>query len=117
MPLLALLILGSGPVSADEDAVARGRALATKHCAVCHVVGDFNKFGGIGSTPSFRLLANMRDGAERFESFFARRPHTSFVFLPDHEPPTALPVTVPPLKLGYDDVKAISAFAATLKRD
>jgi mono/diheme cytochrome c family protein len=103
---------GGGAAAAD---LKRGRGLAQKHCAFCHVVGDFNKFGGIGSTPSFQLLASMRDGAERFRSFYARRPHPSFMYLPDDEPPTAAPLAVPPVKLTYQQIDDIVAFALTLK--
>ena len=41
---------------AGGDAEA-GRKISETHCARCHVVGDFNPMGGIGSTPSFQLLA------------------------------------------------------------
>lgn len=99
-------------VAVDID---KGRLLAQKHCAVCHVVGKFNKFGGIGSTPSFQLLASLRDGVERFQSFYARRPHPSFIFLPDQQPPTKLPLNAPPIQLTYEQVDDIVGFAKTLK--
>ena len=98
-----------------EDGYAKGRALAEKHCAVCHVVGEFNKFGGIGSTPSFQLLASMKDGEERFRTFFNRRPHPSFLSLPDQAPPTAYPLNAPPVKLTYQDIEAIANYALTLR--
>ena len=65
-----------------EGNVIKGKILAEKHCARCHVVGNFNKFGGIGSTPSFQLIIGMKDGFERFETFFERRPHPVFVRIP-----------------------------------
>ena len=49
------------------------------HCSRCHVIDESNKFGGIGSTPSFQLILGMSDGLERFETFFERRPHPAFV--------------------------------------
>ncbi len=110
---LASLFVG-GPTHAAGD-VVKGRELAQKQCSRCHVIGDFNKLGGIGSTPSFQLLANMDDGAERFQSFFARRPHVSFVFLPEHRPPTNLPLYAQPIRLTYEDVDDIVRFALTLK--
>jgi mono/diheme cytochrome c family protein len=115
--LLTVALLGA-PINvawSQSKQTGRGESLAIKHCALCHVVGTFNKFGGIGSTPSFQLLASMRDGRERFESFFARLPHLSFVFLPDQEPPTGLPVSVPKVRLSHEDVRAIAKFAMTLK--
>lgn len=109
---MAVLAAAAG---ARADALEVGRALARKHCAFCHVVGDYNKFGGIDSTPSFQLLAGMKDGEARFQTFFARPPHLSFVSLPDRKPPTALPLNAPAVKLSYEEVKAIAAFALTLK--
>lgn len=111
---LASVFFG-GPTQGAGD-VTKGQELARKHCAFCHVIGDFNKMGGIGSTPSFQLLANMDDGAERFQSFFARRPHVSFVFLPDHRPPTNLPLNAPSIRMTYKDVDDILRFALTLKK-
>ncbi len=97
------------------DDLETGRALARSHCAVCHVIGDYNKFGGIGSTPSFQLLASMKDGAARFQTFYARRPHLSFVTLPDQKPPTNLPLNAPPVTLTYEQVDAIVRYGLTLK--
>ena len=48
----------------------------------CHMIGDFNPFGGIGSTPSFQLLAMRDDWLERFQTFYERRPHPVFVRVP-----------------------------------
>lgn len=109
----SILILGpTGGMAADLE---KGRDLARKHCAFCHVIGDFNKFGGIGSTPSFQLLASMKDGAERYQSFFSRRPHPSFLTLPDQEPPTDLPLAVPPVTLTYEEIEDIVAYGLTLQ--
>ncbi len=113
--ILVLTIATTTGAMASENVTARGRLLAKKHCTLCHVVGDLNRFGGIGSTPSFQLLASMKDGEERFRRFFARRPHVSFVTLPDTKPPTDYPLNVKPLALSYDEVEAIAAFALTLK--
>ncbi len=66
-----------------EGDIKKGEGLATTHCARCHVIGPFNKFGGLGSTPSFPLIAGMEDGYERFETFFERRPHPVFVRVPN----------------------------------
>ncbi len=113
---LAVMVWLAWPLSmASVGDIDKGRALAQKHCAVCHVIGDFNKFGGIGSTPSFQLLASLRDGKDRFQSFFARRPHPSFIFLPDQQPPTKLPLNAPPVRLTHQQVDDIVRFAMTLK--
>ena len=111
-----LLASWSTPALSDDD-VARGRELAQQHCARCHVIGDFNKFGGIGSTPSFQLLVKaFPDYQARFETFFERRPHPAFVTikgyarLQPHLPPNAQPVELP-----LAAVSQILAFAETLK--
>ncbi len=74
----AILTAASFPIAlawppgawAEGDAGA-GRKIAETHCARCHVVGDFNPMGGIGSTPSFQLLAKRNDWLERFENFLS----------------------------------------------
>ncbi len=115
LALVPLLGLPHAGAAAQGRETAPGKALAIRHCAFCHVIGDHNKFGGIGSTPSFQLLASMKDGAESFETFFARLPHLSFVYLPDRTPPMGPPVSMPDVHITYEDVRAIAAFAITLK--
>ncbi|MGY9062310.1 MAG: hypothetical protein ACKVG1_08460 [Rhodospirillales bacterium] len=38
------------------------------YCARCDVIRAFNKFGGIGSTSSFRGVRGMEDGMEHFQT-------------------------------------------------
>ncbi len=70
------------PVKAGGN-LKKGEDLAITYCARCHVIGDFNKFGGIGSTPSFPLIRGLDDGMERFQTFYARRPHPAFITVPN----------------------------------
>ncbi|PLX38150.1 MAG: hypothetical protein C0606_07925 [Hyphomicrobiales bacterium] len=116
LAVLAAGLTGFGAALADDDPVLieRGKELSIKHCAACHVIGDYNKFGGIGSTPSFRVLASMKDGRERYETFHTRNPHQSITFLPDQKPPTDLPLRVQPIEIDYDDIIAIAAYGMTL---
>ena len=58
---LALVLFGASSGGRAEGSPEKGRKIATTHCARCHVVGDFNPSGGIGSTPSFQLLAKRGD--------------------------------------------------------
>ncbi len=113
---IGLCITMSTPVRADGD-IAAGRRVAEQHCSRCHVVGDFNPMGGISSTPSFQLLVKRRpDYRDRFETFYARRPHPAFVSIEGigrlHEnlPPNAAPVELP-----KNAVADILAFVETLK--
>ncbi len=96
----------------------KGRELAIKYCARCHVVGDFNPMGGIGSTPSFQLLANRRpDFVERFQTFYQRRPHPVYVRVPGVPAWTDLPAYATEFTITLEDIEDILAFAKTLKRD
>jgi len=120
-PLLAtilpmLVLTGSflaPPASAAGDA-EKGRALAVRHCSRCHVVGDFNPTGGIGSTPSFQVLRTMKDWRERFESFYARRPHPVHVRVDGLPTLTDLPPNATPFTLTIEDLGHILAFAETI---
>ena len=60
---------------AAGDAAA-GRKLAIEKCALCHVIGDHNPYGGINSTPSFWIFARKPEVyTERLRTFDQRRPH------------------------------------------
>lgn len=113
----AVIWLGCALPAACVD-VARGRKLAEQHCARCHVIGDYNKYGGIGSTPSFQLLVkSFPDYRQRFETFFARRPHPSFIAIEGvGRPNPHLPPGAAPIKLPYSAIADLLAFAETLKR-
>ncbi len=104
------------PASAHGDGnAARGKTVAEQHCARCHVVGDFNPYGGIGSTPSFQLLAKRGDWLERFSTFFERRPHPVFVRVPNVERWTKLPSYAAEFDVTPENIKDIIAFVKTLR--
>ncbi|MDH3593683.1 MAG: c-type cytochrome [Rhodospirillales bacterium] len=105
------------PLSASraQGDVAAGRKLAVQHCARCHVVGDHNPYGGIGSTPSFQLLARRADYLERFQTFFERRPHPVYVRVPDTERLTDLPSFVAEFTVTPNNIEDLIAFVETLK--
>ncbi len=114
----ALLVLAMSPPALAEGDVDRGRKLSETHCSRCHVVGDFNKFGGLGSTPSFQLLAGLADGRERFETFFERRPHPAFVRVPGVERWSKAPAYAKEFTVTRQAIDDVLAFVATLeKRD
>ena len=117
-PVLAVAILvvaslSAAPVWAGGDAEA-GRKISETHCARCHVIGDFNPMGGIGSTPSFQLLAKRGDWRERFETFFERRPHPVFVRVPNVARWTELPSHVAEFEVTPANIDDIVAFVETL---
>ena len=121
-PFFALLAatptLVACPANAADDAFTRGKTLSERHCARCHVVGDYNKFGGIGSTPSFQLLVNnFPDYKDRFQTFYARRPHPAFLTIKGFERHMKhLPPNAQPIEITLPDVADILAFAEGLKK-
>ena len=52
LALVAGFVLTASAALADGDP-EKGRVLSEQHCSRCHVIGDFNPFGGIGNTASF----------------------------------------------------------------
>ena len=114
LALVLLLLPAASPARADGDA-EKGQALAETHCARCHVVGDFNKFGGLGSTPSFNLIAGLGDGFERFRTFYERRPHPAFVTVPGVERWTDLAPYAQPFAVTPENIEDLLAFVRKLE--
>ena len=77
-PLAALCLLLLAAEAEAGDA-AKGHILAIKFCARCHVIDHKNPFGGIGSSPSFPLMAKLEEMFRpRIRTFQERRPHAQF---------------------------------------
>ena len=114
--LVAVLAATFGAFAQDGDP-AKGRTIAEKHCSRCHVVGDFNPSGGISSTPSFQMLVKRRpDYRDRFQTFFARRPHPAFLTVKGiGRPMEHLPENAQPVEITQKDVLDVAAFVETLK--
>jgi len=98
----------------DPAAVKRGGDIARQHCARCHVVD--NKFGGIGSTPSFRILAIIGDSEERMRSFYDRRPHPVFVRVPGVPRWTDLPANATEITITPEQIEDLVAFTRDIAR-
>lgn len=115
--LAVIALISARPTAVTADDLENGRKLAQLHCARCHVIGEFNKYGGIGSTPSFQLLVKRRpDYKARFQTFFERPPHPAFVTIKGFGRRMAhLPVNAAPVTLPLKAVSDILAFAETLK--
>ena len=79
------------------------------------MVGDFNPYGGIGSTPSFQLLAKRDDYLERFRTFFERRPHPVFVQVPGVPKWSNLPSYVAEFEMTLEGIEDIIVFVKTLR--
>jgi len=118
MPRLAaipafLVLLAAAQPAAAADA-GKGRALAERHCARCHVVGEFNPHGGIGSTPSLQWIKKLPDWRDRFQTFYVRRPHLAFIKVEGLEPLTKLPPYATPITITPGDAEDIFAFVEGL---
>jgi hypothetical protein len=116
---MTAVMVPAGLISrAEAQSLAdKGEKLARTHCARCHVVAEDNAFSGIGSTPSFRLLVNaLSDWRERFETFHTRRPHPAVVRFEGISPLSSDPPTARTVDLKLDDIPALVAYAASLKK-
>lgn len=99
-----------------EGDAARGETLAHRHCGRCHVVSAANRAKGIGSTPSFGVLRSLRDWSDRFEAFFALRPHGAFTQVAGvTEPfPPDRPSPIVPVEMTLEEVAAILAYVSKI---
>ncbi|MCA1240981.1 hypothetical protein LC092_00870 [Stappia stellulata] len=71
---------------------------------------------GISSTPSFMIMVKaLSDWRDRFETFYARRPHPAHVRLDtDDARPPDQPATIKEVVLQAEDIDAIVAYAQSL---
>ena len=113
--LIALmLVLQSLPVVAAE--YAPGEKLTLFHCGRCHVINERNKYGGIGSTPSFGALRTLEDWEDRMRAFYALAPHPAFTQIEGITEPFPIdrPSPIHPLELTEDEVEIILEFTRTI---
>lgn len=109
---------GAAPRAQTADAAPsvddRGEKLAFQHCGRCHVISERNKYGGIGSTPSFPALRAIPSWKEKFDAFWTLNPHPSFTQVEGVTPPfpEGRPPHIAPVELTLDEAEAIIAFAA-----
>jgi mono/diheme cytochrome c family protein len=118
--VLAFLVVLLAMIGAPADAaqLERGRKISQSHCARCHVVGEFNRMGGISSTPSFYLLVREFDDWEtRFKTFYTRRPHPAFIsIIGIGRPREDLPANAHPISLPPQAVSDVIAYVRTLRK-
>ena len=76
LPGLVVGGLASAPPARGEGDPDKGRQVAERWCARCHVVGHDRRYAGIDSSPSFFLMHDkLDDYRERIATFQDRRPH------------------------------------------
>ena len=70
--------LAVAPPALCEGDPDKGRQVAERWCARCHVVGHARRYAGIDSSPSFFLMHDkLDDYRERIATFQDRRPHVA----------------------------------------
>lgn len=106
------LVAAPHAIASDGAPTDDGLALAKTHCGRCHIVSEADRFAGISSTPSFKIMIEaLPDWAERFDTFMARNPHPAHIrFEGDAERPENLPVAIKEVILTPDEVAAIRAY-------
>ena len=113
--IAALGILLS-PLHAAATDYAPGEKLTLFHCGRCHVINEKNKYGGIGSTPSFGALRTLDDWEDRMDAFFTLAPHPAFTQVEGVTEPFPIdrPSPIHPLELTVDDIDTIKEFTRTI---
>ena len=117
-PLIAMIcLIGGSAVRAEQAGLLKqGEQLVRQHCTRCHVVGDLNKYGGIGSTPSFGAIKSLPDWQDRFAAFWSLLPHPSVVQVEGISPerPKGVLATTKQIVLTPAEVEAILAYIDTV---
>lgn len=100
LAMAALIGLSSPHAAWAEGDRVRGRALAIDNCSQCHVIGDYNPYGGVNNSPSFYVFAERPEVyRERLRTFDQRRPHLSR-----------------DMQVSAKEIQDIMAYVATLER-
>ena len=102
--------------ASDAGLLKQGEKLVRQHCTRCHVVGQLNKYGGIGSTPSFGAIKSLPDWEDRFAAFWSLLPHPSVVQVEGLSPERQKGVlaTTKQIILSPNEVEAILAYVDTV---
>lgn len=113
--LISCLATPFGAVIAPGHAadLENGRELAHTHCSRCHVVPGRSSMS-IGITPSFESMARYDNYYEAFSTFYALRPHPSFVRVEGIDPLNDLPSPIVPIEITLEDVEDIAEFARSI---
>ena len=112
----AIILIFCMPFSAFADSqIERGFELARQYCSRCHVIGDYNRMGGIGNSPSFAWMVKSVDWRERFQTFYARRPHPVFVRVPGYARWSNVAPYYPPFEILLSEIDLITEYAGSLQ--
>ena len=114
-PLAGTVLLCLATESAKTDTAVEGFELSVRYCSRCHVIGDFNRLGGIGNSPSFTWMVKSDDWRERFTTFYMRRPHPVFARVPGYPLWSNSDPYYPPFEVTLEEIEAITEYAGTLQ--
>ena len=114
-PVAATVLLFLATESANTDTAEEGFELSVRYCSRCHVIGDFNRLGGIGNSPSFTWMVKSDDWRERFMTFYMRRPHPVFARVPGYPLWSNSDPYYPPFEVTLEEIEAITEYAGTLQ--
>ncbi len=112
----AIILIFCAPFTALADSqIERGFELARQYCSRCHVIGDYNRMGGIGNSPSFSWMVKSVDWRERFQTFYTRRPHPVFVRVPGYARWSNVESYYPPFEILLSEIDLITEYASSLQ--
>ena len=111
----SLLAFTSLPLSRASNSADLGFELSKQLCSRCHVIGEYNRMGGIGNSPSFTWMVKSSDWRERFLTFYARRPHPVFTRVPGYALWSDATPYYPPFEITRDEIDLIVAYVETLR--
>ena len=103
------------PLSHGDEAAKQGFELSRQFCSRCHVIGEYNRMGGIGNSPSFTWMVKNDDWRDRFLTFYARRPHPVFARVPGYALWSNADPYYPPFEITLDEIDLIVSYVATLR--
>lgn len=94
-----------------------GERLTMINCGRCHVIGERNRMGGIGSTPSFMVIRTWENWEEKAKAFWTLNPHPAFTQIEGITEPFAddRPSPIHPIALTPDEVETILAYMRTVE--
>ncbi|MGB7205056.1 MAG: hypothetical protein WBD37_06255 [Anderseniella sp.] len=110
---ITTLLTAATPLFAEDAAM--GKKVAIEHCRRCHVIPGENNMG-VGNSPSFKAMiqSTAQDWRQKFEAFYALRPHPGFVIIQEFRTVPDFPLGVAPLVISLDDLDNLLAYVDTL---
>jgi len=113
---LAVLVIGLAGWPAAADDWRPGEKLTYVNCGRCHVIGERNRMGGIGSTPGFAVMRNWVDWESKMRVFYTLNPHPAFTQVEGvTDPfPAGRPSPIHPIELTEGEIERIVEYARSI---